>query len=189
MSRRNRPPIPVVLTLPAEVDAILLAADGIVGRAGRSGLALVLKESASQKVRQQGWDQSPGYGALSHYTVDEITTRVDWCIHNRWLRIEYERDIPLLHSTERGWERIKAPWVQCLLGKFAAWQAAGVFQQLWPQLENVHREIKLMLLTAVAQGQRRDLLPALQAWKVHEVKKMRQAINETLGVLAGEQHP
>lgn len=58
MSRRDRPPIPVVLTLPAEaptpaeVDAILHAADVLVGCGGRSGLALTLKGSASQKVRQ-----------------------------------------------------------------------------------------------------------------------------------------
>lgn len=183
MSRRDRPPIPVVLTLPAEVDAILLAADVIVGRGGRSGLALVLKGSASQKVQAQGWDRSPAYGALSRDTLDEITTKIDWCIHHRWLRIEYERGIPLLYFTEKGWERVKALWVQRLLEQFAAWQKADAWQQLWPQLEHVHRDIKLLLLATIAQGQRRDLIPALQAWKAHEVKKVRQAINETLDVL------
>ena len=189
MSRRDQPPIPVVLTLPAEpptpaeVDAILQAADEIVGRGGRSGLALVLKGSASQKVREQGWDRSPAYGALSHHTVDEITTKVDWCIHHRWLHIEYERGIPLLYFTEKGWERVKALWVQRLLEQFAAWQTAGALQQLWSQMEHMHREIKLLRLTVIAHGGRRDLVPALQAWKAHEVKKVRQAINETLGVL------
>ncbi len=189
MSRHDRPPIPVVLTLPAEaptpaeVDAILQAADGIVGRGGRSGLALVLKGSGSQKVRQQGWDQSPAYGALSRCTVAEITTKVDWCIHHRWLRIEYERGIPLLYFTERGWQRVKTLWVQRLLAQFAAWQEANAWQQLWPQMEHVQREIKLLLLETIAQGRRCDLIPALHACKAHEVKKVRQAINQTLGVL------
>lgn len=164
MSRRDRPPIPVVLTLPAEaptpaeVDAILQATDVLVGRGGRSGLALVLKGSASQKVREQGWDRSPAYGELSRYTVDEITTKVDWCIHHRWLHIEYERGIPLLYFTEKGWERVKALWVRRLLEQFTAWQKADALQQLWPQMQHVHRDIKLMLLTAIAQGQRRDLV-------------------------------
>lgn len=46
MGRRVRR-VPVVLTLPAEpptpdeIDTILMAADGIVGRAGRNGLTLI----------------------------------------------------------------------------------------------------------------------------------------------------
>jgi hypothetical protein len=45
MSCRDQPPTPAVLTLPAEVDAMLLAADGIVGRVDRPGLALVFISS------------------------------------------------------------------------------------------------------------------------------------------------
>jgi hypothetical protein len=51
MGRRVRR-IPVVLTLPAEpptpdeIDIILVAADGMEGRAGRNGLTLILSFTA-----------------------------------------------------------------------------------------------------------------------------------------------
>lgn len=45
-------------------------------------------------------------------TTDQVARKVDWCIHHRWLRIEYDHDISLLFRTKRGWEGVKALWVQ-----------------------------------------------------------------------------
>ncbi|GEM_PF-4549732 len=108
MVARNRPPIPVTLVLPPEpptpdeIDAVLMATDAIVMQAGRAGVTLILKGSRSKKALAQGWEQLPDYARLSHLTSEEIARKVDWCIHHDWLRIEYDRDIPLLvHSSPR----------------------------------------------------------------------------------------
>ena len=122
--RRRRPPIPVILVLLAEpptqdetcpersrrIDAVLMTTDSIIGQAGRSGVVLIpstalrtgLKGSRSQKALDWEWDKLPHYGRLQHLTAEQIARKVDWCIHHRWLRIEYDRHIPLLFHTESG---------------------------------------------------------------------------------------
>jgi len=189
MSRRHRPPIPVTLVLPAEpptqdeIDAILMAADAIVGRAGRSGLTLILNGSRSQKVLEWELDQLPDYGALCHLTSKEIGYKVDWCIHHKWLRIGYDRDIPLLFHTEKSWERVKALWVERLLGWFDDWLAAGQPGQVWPRLETINRDIKFMLLDEIVRQKMVRMAPVLRAWFPHEVRAVRTAINHTLQAL------
>jgi hypothetical protein len=183
-SRRHRPPIPVTLTLPAEsptpaeIDAILMTVDAVVGSAGRTGVVQILGRSHSQKVQQRGWDQLPEYGALGGRTAKEIGTLVDWCIHHDWLRLQYERDIPLLVHSPRGWERTKQLWVQRVIGWLEAW--TGQPEQLWAQLEHIHRDIKLMTLEALHLDDRRELAPVLRAWFPYETRAVRTAINQTL---------
>ncbi len=186
MSRRRHPRVPVTLVLPSEpptpeeIDAILLATDSIIGQAGRTGVALILNGSRSKKVREWEWDQLPDYGRLQHLTADAIERKVDWCICHGWLRIEYEREIPLLLHTPQGWERVKSLWVRRVLAWFAEWAATQQPEKVWPTLEHIHREIKLRVLECIAQDKAIHLAPALQVWFVHEVRAVRQAINATL---------
>jgi len=112
----------VNLVLPAEppteqeIDAVLMATDAIIGQAGRSGVTLILNGSRSKKALEWEWDRLPDYGALRRLTADQITRKIDWCIHHRWLRVEHNRDgIPLLYHTEKSWERVKRLWVERLL--------------------------------------------------------------------------
>ena len=185
--RRRRPPIPVTLVLPAEppaqeeIDAILMAADGIINQAGRSGLTLILNGSRSKKALEWEWDKLPDYGALQHLTAGQIARKIDWCIHHKWLRLEHNRNgIPLLYHSERGWERVQELWVERLLGWFEDWQEAGQPGQVWPRLETINRDIKFMLLEAISEQGRSDLALVLRAWFPHEVKAVRTAINRTL---------
>ena len=196
--RRRRPPISVTLVLPAEpptqdeIDAILMAADAITDQAGRSGLTLILNGSRSKKALEWEWDQLPDYGALRHLTADQITRKVDWCIHHKWLRLEHNRDgIPLIYHSQRGWERVELLWVERLLGWFEEWQETGQPERVWPRLETIQRDIKFMLLEAIEERERRDLAPVLRAWFAHEVRAVRKAINHTLQSLGqrGLAHP
>lgn len=187
MTRRKRPRIPVNLTLPAEppseaeIDAVLMATDAIISQAGRNGVVLILNGSRSQKVKRWEWDKLPEYGRLSHLTAKEIGTKVDWCIHHGWLRIEYNYDgIPLLLHTAKGWPRVEQLWIERILGWFTAWQAAGTPEQVWPRLETINREIKYLLLERLQEQPRPELAAVLRAWFLHEVRKVRQAINHTL---------
>lgn len=187
--RRRRPRIPVTLVLPAEpptqdeIDAILMATDSIIGRAGRSGVVLILNGSRSKKALSWEWDELPDYGRLQHLTADQIARKVDWCIHHRWLRIEYDRHIPLLFHTEKGWQRVEALWVQRLLGWFEDWLNRGTPERVWPRLEHIHREIKFMLLDEIAEQGVAHLAPVLYAWFPHEIRAVRTAINRTLQTL------
>ncbi|HRQ42428.1 MAG TPA: RQC domain-containing protein [Chloroflexota bacterium] len=183
----NRPPNPVHLTLPAEpptqaeIDAILVATNSIMGDAGRAGVTLILNGSRSQKARRHEWDKLPEYGALSHLTAVTIGQKIDWCIRHGWLRYEYTRDgIPLLFHTETGWERVQALWVRRSLEWFVAWQAAGTPEQVWPRLETINHEIKYLLLERLCDPPQPELAPVLYAWFPHEVRKVRAAINHTL---------
>jgi superfamily II DNA helicase RecQ len=185
--RRRRPPVQVTLVLPAEpptqeeMDTILMATDAIVGQAGRSGVTLILNGSRSKKALEWEWDKLPDYGALQHLTADQITRKVDWCIHHKWLSLEHNRDgIPLLYHSSKGWERVKQLWGERLLGWFEEWQDAGQPGRVWPRLETIHRDTKFMLLEAIRERDRRDLAPVLRAWFPHEVRAVRKAINRTL---------
>jgi hypothetical protein len=60
-----------------------MAADAIVGQAGRSGVTLILNESCNKKALEWDWDKLPDYDALKHLTADQITRKVDWCIHHK----------------------------------------------------------------------------------------------------------
>jgi len=186
----------VTLVLPAEppvqeeIDVILMATDAIISRAGRSGVTLILNGSRSKKALKWEWDRLPDHGALKHLTADQITRKVDWCIHHKWLRLEHDRDgIPLLYHTPQGWERVKRLWVERLLGWFAEWQRAGQPERVWPRLETINRDIKFMLLEAIEEQSRRDLVPVLHAWFPHEVRALRTAINHALQGLGGRRLP
>ncbi len=187
MPRHKRSPIPVHLSLSdesptqAEIDAILMTTDSIIGDAGRAGVTLILNGSQSQKALRHEWDKLPNYGDLSYLTAVAIGQRIDWCIRHGWLRYEYTRDgIPLLLHTTKGWERVKALWVGRLLNWFIVWQATGMLEQVWPNLEHINHEIKYLLLEKLRDKPQPELTPILCAWYPHEVRKVRAAINQTL---------
>jgi hypothetical protein len=183
--------LPVEAPTQDEIDAVLMATDSIIGEAGRTGVSLILNGSRSKKALEWEWDQLDDYGHLQHLTADEIGRKVDWCIHNGWLRIKYDRHIPLLYHTAKGWERVKALWVARLLGWFTEWTAAGEPERVWPRLETIHREIKFMVLDKIAEEERFDLVPLLRTWFPHEIRAVRTAINRTLQTLGqgGLPHP
>jgi len=181
MGRRVRR-VPVALTLPAEpptadeIDTILMAADEVIMRAGRNGLTLILKGSRSAKVFEKEWNQVETYGALAHLTRDEIARKVDWMIHHRWLRIEYDWALPLIAHSERGWERVQRLWVEKLLGEFETWVTEGQPEQVWPRIKTIHRQIKFQLLERIRAQQAHHLAPVLLAWRPHEVRKVQERI-------------
>ena len=187
MPKRRKRRIPVTLTLPAEppapaeIDAILMATDAVIGSAGRAGVVLILNGSRSKKALRHEWDKLPEYGALAHLTAVKIGQLVDWCIKYGWLRIEHTYDgIPLLLHTEKGWERVKQLWVERILDWFAGWQAAGTPEKVWPRLETINPQIKYLLLEQLRERPRPEFAPILRVWFPREVRKVRRAINHTL---------
>jgi len=66
-----------------------MAADAIIGMAGRAGVVLIINGSRSKKALRHEWDKLPDYGALAHLPAKKIGELVDWCLQYGWLRIEY----------------------------------------------------------------------------------------------------
>ncbi|HRU95580.1 MAG TPA: hypothetical protein P5195_10155, partial [Anaerolineae bacterium] len=87
--------------------------------------------------------------------------------------------------------RVKTLWVARVLDWFAEWAAARQPESVWPPLEPIHRQIKFRVLETIAREQRVELVPVLRAWFPHEVRAVREAINQTLQALgqAGLPHP
>ncbi len=124
------------------------------------------------------------YGALSYLTGPKIGSLVDWCIDQYWLDIEYTRDgIPLLFTTDKGWERAKGIWARRVLGWFDEWASAGTPENVWPRLEKINQQIKHLILELIEKEHRQHLVPVLRSWFPHEVRKVRQSINRTLQTL------
>src|SRR4051794_8276448 len=87
----------------AEIRAILRGADDLIMRGGRSLLVKVLKGSRSKDVLGPSLDRSPVYGCFRHLTPEEVFARIDWMILHGYLTLEYDRRLPLLVYTPKGW--------------------------------------------------------------------------------------
>jgi superfamily II DNA helicase RecQ len=88
----------------SEIALILRAADSLIGSSGRTVLAKILKGSKDKRVLLHGLDDNPTYGALKDQSLELITNKIDWCIKNRYLYIDYDGRMPVLHYTETGWD-------------------------------------------------------------------------------------
>jgi predicted nucleotidyltransferase len=186
--------VPVRLTpsdeppAPDEIDAILMAADEIIMRAGRNGLSLILNGSRAAKVIEQEWDQVENYGALSHLTQNEIARKVDWMIRHDWLDIEYDWALPMIVHSEQGWERVQELWIEKLLGEFETWVVEGQLEQVWPRLKSIHRHIKFQLLERIRAQRAHHLALVLLAWRPYEVRRVRERIGGVLRDLGVPSH-
>ncbi|MEO5960720.1 MAG: hypothetical protein ABIR80_16525 [Opitutaceae bacterium] len=88
--------------------------------------------------------------------------------------------------TPRGWERVRAMWVEELLAAFADWVRRGEPGLVRPRMEHINRDIKLDLIDRIVRENRAELCPVLEAWQPREVRKMRASIQHALAALA---HP
>lgn len=92
-----------------EVRNMLHAADHIVGKAGRSMLAKILKGSRDKKLLELGLNDSQEYGFYRHLTIAQITERVDWMIKNDFLALDCLDDMPVLVFEKRS--RWRDDWI------------------------------------------------------------------------------
>ena len=166
-----------------DVRAILLAGDSIVGQAGRSMLAKVLKGSRDKKLLAIGLDKSAGYGYFRSLTLDQITERVDWMILHDFFAIDYDRDMPLLVFTDRGWEIQIENMTELMLKQWEMW-ADTVPQDLdMTYLKDLNRSMILLFLEKVARTHDARYLPLLRQWAPIDYRKVREAIGKVIDYL------
>lgn len=166
-----------------EIKVILRGADELIMSGGRTLLAKILKGSRESKVLELNLDRCPVYGYFKDFSIKAITTKIDWLILNEYLSIQYDRRLPLLVYTRKGWEIEMATYSDELLQGFDEMIASGKTEFDIADLKDRNREMILMLLNKVAATGDTKYIPILEAWRKIDYKKVRQRINWVINKL------
>ncbi|WP_353894528.1 RQC-minor-1 family DNA-binding protein [Proteinivorax hydrogeniformans] len=170
----------------AEIKAIIRGADDLIFSGGRSLLAKVLKGSKEKKIYELKLDKSPVYGYFSGQKIDDVLAKVNWCIKNGYLDIEYDYRLPLLVYTPKGWEIEKDIYSDELLEQINEVCFTKEYE-FAKQLKDRNRELILLLLDKIETSGRKQYVPFLMEWKKIDYKKVKKRINSVICTLNEEQ--
>ena len=162
-----------------DLKAVLRGADDLITQGGRTLLMRILRGSANKDVLDRDLDQSPVYGYFRDLSNEETLARIDWAILNGYLRIEYSNRRPLLVYTQKGWEIEREIYADELLENIKAALRDGPPYHL-AHLKDRDREMIWLLLDKIAATGDARLIPALEAWKMVDYKKVQQQIRQVI---------
>jgi len=168
---------------PQEIAVILRGADELIMRGGRTLLAKVLKGSRDKKIHELKLDRSPAYGALRALSLEDIQGRVDWLIINGYLAIEHDYRLPLLVYTRRGWQIERETYATELQQRLEALVAPSDTTPDLTWLNDMNREVVMLLLDRIEAAGDAKYIPALEAWSQNTFKKIRARIRQVTAVL------
>lgn len=178
-NRRGRNQLP-----DEEIKLILRGADYIIGTAGRTMLAKVLKGSKDKKLlalaQELKLHKNEAYGSLSQYTLPEITDKIDWMIRHRYLKLEYEWKLPVIVFTEKGWGIQKEELANDFLHEWDEWIENGVPVVSMSYLKDRNRELITLFLDKVMETHNPKYLPLLRKWEPIDYKKVRAMIRRVI---------
>ncbi len=162
-----------------ELLAILRGADDLIARGGRTLLMRILRGSASKDVLERGLDQSPVYGYFADLSNEDTLARIDWAILNGYLNIEQINRLPRITYTRKGWEIERAQFADELLADIEKVLEGGPPYNM-AYLKDRDREMILLLLDKIAATGDAAFIPALEAWKAVDHKKVQKRIGQIL---------
>ncbi len=187
MPRHRRPKVPYTL-LPghfphfpkADLRAIIRGADEMILTGGRTLLSKLLKGSKDQYLLKLNLDQSRVYGYFSELTIADIQQRVDWVIANDYLRLEYDRHLPLLVHAPTGWAICKDVRVEEFMEEFD--QLIKTQQRPYniSYLKDRDRGMITQLIQTVADSGDPKYIPVLEDWILVDYKKVRQMLRNAI---------
>jgi hypothetical protein len=163
----------------SELHAILRGVDDIIGQGGRSLLTKILRGSTSTPLLENGLDESPVYGYFRHLSHDDTLARIDWAILNRYLRVEYREQLPVLVFTDKGWEIAEEIRANELLDGILEAISNGPPYRM-EHLKNRDRGMILLLLDKIEATGEAKIIPALRVWKMSDYKKVQLRINQVI---------
>jgi hypothetical protein len=163
----------------SELHAILRGVDDIIGQGGRSLLTKILRGSTSKPLLESGLDESPVYGYFRHLSRDDTLARIDWAILNRYLRVEYREQLPVLVFTDKGWEIVREIRANELLDGILEAISNGPPYRM-EHLKNRDRGMILLLLDKIEATGEAKIIPALRVWKMSDYKKVQLRINQVI---------
>ncbi|MEE8078259.1 MAG: RQC-minor-1 family DNA-binding protein [Pseudomonadales bacterium] len=162
-----------------ELLAVLRGADDLIAQGGRTLLMRILRGSANKDVLDRGLDQSPVYGYFRDLSNEDTLARIDWAILNGYLSIEHTNRLPLLGYTQKGWEIEREQYANELLSGIETTLRDGPPYHM-AHLKDRDRGMILLLLDKIAATGDTRFIPALEAWKRVDYKKVQQRIRQTI---------
>jgi len=166
-----------------EIATILRAADDLIMSGGRTLLTRILKGSREKKVLELKLDRSPAYGALRSLDSKDILARIDWLIVNGYLAIEYDYRLPLLVYTPRGWEIERETYAAELHKRLDELLASGDATPDLTWLNDMNREVIMLLLDRIEISDNHSYIPALEVWSRSTSKKIGSRIRRLIEAL------
>jgi len=170
---------------PADLAAILRAADSLIMSAGRTLLSKILKGSRDHKIMELKLDACPAFGYFSQLDHVAILARIDWVILNGYLTIEYNGRLPLLSYTPQGWEIERDTYSTELLKRLKELGLGKCSPDDLTFLKDKNRSLILLLLDKIADSKDPAYIHVLELWKQIEYKKVRERIQQVILVLQG----
>ena len=170
----------------SDKQAILRAADEIIGKGGRTLLAKILKGSREKKVLQLGLNTCPAYGYFKFDTLEKILEKIDWMIDFDFLDIEYSGKLPMIVFTERGWLVEADIRADELLNEWNQWLTEGRAFPDMSYLKDRNREMIFLFLKKLGETGDRKYIPYLKEWEKIDYKKVRARIQETIQILESD---
>ena len=172
-----------------DLCAVLSVADHLVGRAGRTTLALALRGSRAARVLRHGVADAPGYGHFAGTPPDAVLAHIDALIAGGVLRLAFHDGVPLLAYTETGLQlamrHAAAEWLAALQSRVPA-VAAGAALELPPALATIQeRNQNTVLLLTDLVGRIADAawLSLLRAWSARETRRVRGRLAPIIAAL------
>ncbi|WP_307557287.1 RQC-minor-1 family DNA-binding protein [Paenibacillus sp. V4I7] len=166
-----------------EIRYILHAADSLIGSGGRNMLAKILKGSRDKKLLELELNTNMAYGFYGYLTLEQITERVDWMIKNDFLELQYNRDMPLLIFTKKGWLIQCDQMADLLLHQWRQWIGAGIGDIDMTYLKDRNRGLILLFLQKVAGTSDERFIPLLKQWQLVDYQKVKKAIRDVIAHL------
>ncbi len=166
-----------------EIIAILRAADEMIFTGGRNLLAKTLKGSRDQAIVKHGLERCPTYGYFAALTLPEIGNRIDWMIAHRFLKIEYDNQLPLIVFDEKGWLIERETYSEELFNRFTD-HLETVDLSFIQSLKGRDRGLILLLIEKIREKGDSRFVPHLHAWKSIEFKKVQVELQKTIDHLS-----
>lgn len=172
---------------PADIQAILRAADSLIGVGGRSLLAKILRGSRSSDVLSHGLDQNPAHGFYSGVPEEVVLARIDWMILYRYLRIIYTGRLPVLAFTQKGWDIERETYADEIVRGFDDMLANSQGPYAMEYLKDRNGSLVMTVLDKVEASGDAKYVPLLDDWARVAYKKTQQRIGQVQSHLAGRQ--
>lgn len=162
-----------------DINAILRAADEVIGIGGRNIIAKILKGSHDKIVLEKELNVCPSYGFYNIYSLDEIIQRIDWMITNNYFKIEYNGKLPVIVFSDKGWETYK-PVYRDEIYDLMINVKQNDYPSIIERLKKTNRQVIELLLHKIGESKDIELLDILVEWEKIEVKKVREMIDITI---------
>ncbi len=173
----------------ADLRAILGVADSLIGRVGRTTLALALRGSRAKRVLQHGVEQARGYGYFAGVSQEEVLARIDALIADDILRLEDHDGFPLLAYSEYGLQlamRFAAEeWLSALRTQVQSVRQGAAFEPppVLVDLQGRNQNTVLLLADLVGAEADADWLPLLRVWAARETRRVRARLHQIIAAI------